>query len=226
MTPLERAVDFIKRSGRSVRTTELAVLLNLRPDTVDEILAGPRDQGLLVTCDVQTGQERVTEYRYSVAGGAKPLIQQFSMPAPKSKSSPEQASPAPDKSPTAQERTDAPVSGAVPKEHSMKPKKPLAERVVEALREHGPSSLIQLAKFTGSTAASLSTLMPVKGTVRVARGVYDISRTPAPKAEPKAKQNGQGSLGAAIEALKHERSALAEKVAKLDQAIAAIEALA
>ena len=65
--------------------------------------------------------------------------------------------------------TPAPAPAAAPhQEQAMATKKPLAERVVEALKKHGACTLEQLAKHAGSTAGSLSTIM---GTLKKKYGV-------------------------------------------------------
>lgn len=102
--------------------------------------------------------------------------------------------------------------------------KPLAERVLEALKKHGDSNLEELAKHTGSTAGSLSTMVAkVKGVRRVSRGVYGVGTTPPPKT---AKRVAAGSFGTALTALRDERAGLVTQLGKLDRAIEAIEALA
>lgn len=92
---------------------------------------------------------------------------------------------APDRAPTPV-TTPSPARPAVLlKEPDMSQKKPVAERVVEALKQHGQCNLHQLAKYTGSTAGSLSTMIgKIDGVKRVARGIYALAGAEAPKLAP------------------------------------------
>lgn len=60
----------------------------------------------------------------------------------------------------------------------MAPKKPLAERIVEALKQHGRCSLDQLAKHAGTTKNTLSTMMSgIPRVRRVEPGVYEYAKS-------------------------------------------------
>lgn len=69
MSPVERALDYIKRS-RSSRTPELATLLRMAPADVDALLEPERAKGVLIACQVElAGGAKVIEYRLSTSGG-------------------------------------------------------------------------------------------------------------------------------------------------------------
>lgn len=66
-------------------------------------------------------------------------------------------------------------------------KKTVAERCVDALRQHGRLTVPQLAKHAKSTAGSLYTIgtqLKKLGVVKVDRGIYAMAGTAAAKASP------------------------------------------
>lgn len=69
-------------------------------------------------------------------------------------------------------------------------KKPLKDRIVEALRSHGALNVDQLAKHADTTKATLGTMMgtlqKTAGVVKVKRGVYALkgAAAPAPREQP------------------------------------------
>lgn len=115
----------------------------------------------------------------------------------------------------------------------MATEKPLADRVVAALKEHGRLDLDKLAKHAGTTKATLyastakwkaaGLIRPVPGE----RGVYELGSGQA--AAPRQAQGGadktNGSFATALNALRSDRAALAAQMEKLDKAIAVLEAL-
>lgn len=79
---------------------------------------------------------------------------------------------------------------ADPHEEEVMEKRPLAERVVEALRKHGNLNLDDLAKHAGTTKGTLYTMMGTfqkkHGVVKISRGVYGLGG--ARQAPPSAKK--------------------------------------
>lgn len=149
---------------------------------------------------------------------------------------------APDRAPMP-ETTPAPRPAAAPQEETMAEKKSVTERVIEALQKHGALALDQLAKHASTTKATLYTMMGTlqkkHGVVKVGRGVYDLKANkaaPPPRAETSSKErkapvvakksNGTSPYASAVVELYDRRAALASEMEKLDNAIAAMEALA
>lgn len=129
----------------------------------------------------------------------------------------------------------------------MADKKPLAVRIVEALREHKQLTLAQLAKHADTTVSTLYTMMgtlkKLHGVARVGSqgkaAIYGFSvkgappqRKPKPppkkpkKNAPARRVNGSAPYAAALLGLRGKRSELAVELEKVDGAIKAIEALA
>lgn len=227
---VDRAVAFIRQNG-AARTNKLAALLDLEPRQVDALLAEPAATGVLITCDVQLGDgSRTKEYRCSAAGAVKnPYRVGYPKPA---------AERAPDRAPTPA-TTPSPSRPVATEEKSMADKKPLAERIVEALRAHGNLTLTQLAKHAGTTVSTLYTMM---GSLKKKHGVQRISISregavyglgePEPKAPqatkpPKAKApKAADPYAPAMEGLRARRAELVAEIAKIDRAIEAIGAIA
>jgi hypothetical protein len=125
----------------------------------------------------------------------------------------------------------------------MADKKPLTERVLNALSAHGPMTLESLAKHADTTVSTLYTMM---GTLKKKHGVarvghegkaaiYGIAGNDTPPQRRKAKKptrvapkkDAAGSaLLATVRDLKQRRDALMADVSKIDRAIEAVEALA
>jgi hypothetical protein len=87
--------------------------------------------------------------------------------ASKSKAAAERA---PDRAPKPV-TTPSPARPAVHQEQPMPDKKPLAERIVAALREHGNLTLEKIAKHADTTVATLYTMM---GTLKKLHGVTQV----------------------------------------------------
>jgi hypothetical protein len=84
---------------------------------------------------------------------------------------------APDRAPEP-ETTPSPARPAVTQEEpNMAEKKPLAERIVEALRAHKQLTLEQLAKHAETTVATLYTMM---GSLKKKHGVAKVGRRARP----------------------------------------------
>jgi biotin operon repressor len=238
MTTLDRAIAEIQKRP-SVRTPVLASLLGLSDAEVDQLLDQPREQGVLITCDVEVSGKRVTEYRMATASPFKdnPTGHLFTPMKPKTAAA--QASAA--SRTTAPIRPAAPVPAAAQEEEPMKEKKTVAERAIDAMRKHKCLTLEQLAKHAGSTKASLYTVMAElkkQGIRRVhgERGVYELATDakaakPAPKVKrkPHGRGNGHADAGlfvSTIRDLRERRDALLAEIGKLDRAIEAVEAIA
>lgn len=108
------------------------------------------------------------------------------------------AEPAKQQEPAPVETTPSPAPAAVHHEEEvMAEKKPLAERVVEALKEHGNLSIPDLAKCAGTTPATLYTLMGTfvkkHGVVKLSRGVYGLGT--ARTSPPPNRKDGEVSQG-------------------------------
>lgn len=74
-----------------------------------------------------------------------------------------------------------------PEESATMSKKTVAERCVDALKQHGRLTVPQLAKHAKSTAGSLYTIgtqLKKLGVVKVARGIYAMAGSAAAKASP------------------------------------------
>lgn len=245
MTPTDRAIEEI-RKRRSVRTPILAALLDLEDAEVDALLAEPLGRGALIGCDVEVGGATVKEYRCSLNGGGaladafitytrngrkadpvKARLAEWRQPKP---STPEASAgvalPAP-------LRPAAPRAVDSPKEEVMANEKPLAERIVDALKKHGKLNLDQLAKHASTTKGTLYTMMGslVKnhGVRRVAgeRGSYEIGNATALRDAPaRAAPPINGSPYAGVRAdLNAKKTAMLLDLTKLEAAIQAIEAL-
>lgn len=120
----------------------------------------------------------------------------------------------------------------------MKDQKPLAERILDALKKDGPMTLEQIAEHAETTVGTLYTMM---GSLKKKHGVvkiqpdlrqaatYQIGGAPAPKKPtkpaPPKRVNGSAPYAAALQGLREKRSELALELAKVDHAIEAIGAL-
>jgi hypothetical protein len=177
---VERAIDYIRQRG-SARTPELASLLEIPPDKVDYLLAGPRELGLLITCDVTVGAERVLEYRVTTrprANGNSHLFTPLQQKTAAGLASAELRRRQPD-------GPAAPVPVAAPQKEARM--LTAAELITASLREHGRSTLDEISKRTRLEKDTISTtLWAMKGVRRVARGTYELGKGKAPAPGKKA----------------------------------------
>jgi DNA-binding IclR family transcriptional regulator len=122
----------------------------------------------------------------------------------------------------------------------MPDKKPLAERIVAALREHGNLTLEKIAKHADTTVATLYTMM---GTLKKLHGVTQgrdgrplrglrLGQGDAGKPRARDALASGGELGrktpyaATLAGLAARRTDLLAEVAKVDRAIEAVKAIA
>lgn len=141
--------------------------------------------------------------------------------------------------PLAHERPAAPAPAAAPlEEQSMSDKKPLADRIHDALKAHGPMDAEQLAKRSGTTRATIYTMA---GTLQKKFGVtkhqpggkatnaiYALpgQKTPEPKAKPFGTSAHGSPFAKTVADLEARRAGLMAEVSKIDRAIEAVRAVA
>lgn len=145
---LEQAMDYIRRSP-SVRTPELVTLLRMPAFEIDALLAGPREQGLLITCDVEVGDgQHVTEYRCSTIGGATHTYRPPNRPVRRATP----ARPGATTKPLASEiRVSAPAPADAEPERE-EPQVSMTKRfnaVHAAFKQHGPMTKRRLEELSG-----------------------------------------------------------------------------
>lgn len=245
MTPTDRALSEI-RKRICVRTPILAALLDMEDAEVDALLAEPLARGALVGCDVQLGDAKVKEYRFSASAGGefvtftpgrppkrpedpvKARLAEWRQPKP---STPEASAGV---APLAPSRPAAPRAVDSTKEEPMQGT--VIERALAALKKHGQLSLDELAKHAGTTKSTLytctGTLVKMHGVRKVAgkRGTFEMGdQQPAPvkhSGQFAEKRNSASSgLAGALAELRKEREYLQAEIVKVDVAITAIEAL-
>ena len=166
-TALDAAIEIIRKRG-ATRTPQLAEELRIGETAVDAMLEPARTDGRLVSCSVEVGGRKLTEYRVSAAVlkaevnpwvPLKPRPTHVAAARPRGETEPTSSSSRPGEPEAAQ--------AATPQQPKGKAAMTVRDRIEAALKAHGPMDVKELRKHVNAEAlAAVCSSICKRGIIR------------------------------------------------------------